>query len=91
MPPVAVVSQLTQEAKVRIAMNIHIELNDPQKCEGCPLLDTPPLWQGRPTAPPECKLGYDPQWKKNVATEALVPTQGYAVIRAQGCIEVNGE
>ncbi len=72
-------------------MNIHIKLDDPNKCDGCPLLDIPPLWQGKPTAPPECKMGYKPRWKKAAATEALIPTQGYVVMRAPGCIEVNGE
>lgn len=72
-------------------MNIHIELDDPKKCDGCPLLDTSPLWQGKLTAPPECKMGYEPRWKKATATEALIPTQAYVVIRAPGCIEVNGE
>ena len=73
-------------------MNIHIELDDPKKCDGCPLLDTPPLWQGKPTAPPECKMGYNkPLWKKVTATEAIIPTQGYVVVRPPGCIEVNGE
>ncbi len=70
------------------AMNIYIDLADTKNCDGCPLLDTPPLWQGKPTAPPECKMGYTPRWKKVAATEALIPTQGYVVVRAP---EVNGE
>jgi len=37
-------------------MNIHIELDDPTNCDGCPLLDTPPLEQGKPTTPPACNM-----------------------------------
>ncbi len=73
-------------------MNIHIDLDNPQLCDGCPLLDTPPLWQGKPTAPPECKMGkIKARWKKAAATEALIPTHGYVVIRLDKCVSENGE
>jgi len=56
-------------------MNIHIELDDSTICDGCPLLDTPLLWRGKLTMPPECKMGYKLRWRKAEATEAIVMTQ----------------
>ncbi len=72
-------------------MNIHIDLADPTKCDGCPLLDKPTLWQGKPTGDPKCAMGYGPRWEKVNTTEALISTQRYVVMRAQFCIEDNGE
>lgn len=54
-------------------MNIHIVLDDPKKCDGCPLLDTPPLWQGKPTALPECTMGYSHGGRRQPPQTPLYP------------------
>ncbi len=35
-------------------------------------------------------MGYKPRQKKATATVALIPTQGYVMMRASGCIEIMG-
>ena len=72
-------------------MNIHIDLYASNLCDGCPLLDRPTLWQGRPTANPTCALGYRPSWKKLEAQKTVIPTQGYVVMRPEKCVSDNGK
>jgi hypothetical protein len=64
-------------------MRVTIDLPDPRLCNDCPLLYTVPFVTGKGFMHPECRLGYEPEWKEDM--------RNYEVERPSECIQKNGK